>query len=49
MMHAIKTSSDALIYIQHFLKIGSAIQMLMGGHIQTHTQRPDLISLLLAF
>jgi hypothetical protein len=37
------------IYIPSFLKIGSAIQKLMGGDSQSHRQQGDLISLLLFF
>jgi hypothetical protein len=39
-----------MIYIPSFIKIGSAVQKLMGRiHKQTHRQEGDLISLLLFF
>jgi hypothetical protein len=36
MKHAVKTGSVAMIYIPSFIKIGSAIQTLIGG-IRRHT------------
>jgi hypothetical protein len=47
MMYAIEMGSDAMIYIQSFIKIGSTIQKLLWGN--THRQQGDLISLLLFF
>jgi hypothetical protein len=43
--------SGAVIYVPSFIKIGSGVQMLMGGGIHTHThgQQRDLISLLYFF
>jgi hypothetical protein len=39
--------SCAVIYVPSFIKIGSGIQKLIGGHTDTHTrQQRDLISLL---
>jgi hypothetical protein len=38
--------SGAMIYVPSFIKIGSAIQKLMGGgglHRHTHRQQHDLI------
>jgi isopenicillin N synthase-like dioxygenase len=38
-----------MIYIPSFIKIGSAIQKLIRGDIQTHRKHGDCISLLLLF
>jgi hypothetical protein len=45
MKYAVEMGSGAMIYIPNFIKIGSAIQKLMGGR----TQHGDLINLLLFF
>jgi hypothetical protein len=48
-------SSGAVIYVASFIKIGSGIQKLVGGHGHTHThththgQQGDLINLLYLF
>jgi hypothetical protein len=47
--YVVEIGSSAMIYIQSFLKIGSAIQMLVGGVTQTHRQDGDRISLLIFF
>jgi hypothetical protein len=45
--YAVEMDSGAMIYIPNFIKIGSGIQMLMGG-IHRHTrQQGDLINLIL--
>jgi hypothetical protein len=46
--------SDAVIYIPSLIKIGSGVQMLIGGgdtqtHTHTHGEQRDLISLLYIF
>jgi hypothetical protein len=43
--------SGAVIYVPSFIKIGSGVQKLIGGHTDTYTyeQRRDLISLLYFF
>jgi hypothetical protein len=47
MKYAIEMGPSAMIYIPSFVKIGSGIQKLIGGDMQKHRQRGDLISLLL--
>jgi hypothetical protein len=47
--YAVEMDSGAKIYIQNFVKIGSAIQKFIGGDTQTHRQHGDRISLLLFF
>jgi hypothetical protein len=51
MKYAVEVSSDAVIYVPSFIKIGSAIQKLMGAglYILTRRQKGDLRSLLLFF
>jgi hypothetical protein len=50
MKYAVEMGSDAMMYIQSFIKIGSGIQKLIGGiHRHTHRQQHDLISLLYFF
>jgi hypothetical protein len=52
MKYAIQMGPDAMIYIQSFINIGSGIQKLIVGDIQSHkTHRwyGDCISLLLCF
>jgi hypothetical protein len=48
--HAVEMGSGATIQVPSFIKIGSAIQKLMGGHTNTHThthtQEGDLIHLI---
>jgi hypothetical protein len=44
--YAVQMGSGAIIFISIYIKIGSAIQKLIGG-IQKHIQQGDLISLLL--
>jgi hypothetical protein len=46
--HAVEMGSGAMIYsyIPSFIKIGSGIQKLIGGHSQTHRQPGDRKSLL---
>jgi hypothetical protein len=39
MNYAIEMDSVAIIYIPHFIKIGSGIQKLMGGYTGTKTAR----------
>jgi hypothetical protein len=34
--------SGAVIYVPSFLKIGSGIQKLIGGHTDSHRQQRDL-------
>jgi hypothetical protein len=46
MKYAAQMGSDAMIYILHFITIGSAIQKLMG---RKHRQHKDQISLLSFF
>jgi hypothetical protein len=46
MKHAVEMGSGAMIHIPSFIKIGSAIQKLIGG---IQRQHGDLISLLLFF
>jgi hypothetical protein len=43
--YAIEMGSGAMIYLPRFIKIGSAIQKLIGGCKQTHRQHGDRISL----
>jgi hypothetical protein len=45
MMYAIEMGSGAMVYTPSFIKIGSGIQMVIGGG----QQHDDLISLLLFF
>jgi hypothetical protein len=40
MMYAVEMGSRAMIYIASFVKIGSGIQKLMGGFIDTQTAPP---------
>jgi hypothetical protein len=47
MKYAVETGPGATIYIPGFIKIGSGIQKLIRGDLQTHRQQGDLISLLL--
>jgi hypothetical protein len=51
MKYAAEIGSDAMMYISSFTEIGSGIQKLKGGGMdsQTHRQHGDLISLLLFF
>jgi hypothetical protein len=50
MNYAFEMGAGAMIYRASFIKIGSAIQNLIGEiHIQTHRQQGDLISLFLFF
>jgi hypothetical protein len=51
MKHAVETCSGAMAYIPSFIKIGVAIQKLIGGdiHVQTHRQNGDIMGLLLVF
>jgi hypothetical protein len=44
MKYAVEMGSGAMIYIPSFIKIGSAIQKLIGGY--TYRQHGDRISLL---
>jgi hypothetical protein len=37
MKYAVEIGSDAIIYIPSFIKIGSAIQKLIGGYTDTQT------------
>jgi hypothetical protein len=50
MKYAVEVGSVAMIYIYHFIKIGSGIQNLMGSfshtQIHRHRQQGDLISLI---
>jgi hypothetical protein len=47
MKHAVEIGSDAMVYIQRFVKIDSGIQKLMGeGNAKTQRQDGDRISLL---
>jgi hypothetical protein len=39
MMYATEMGSGSMIYIPSFIKIGSAIQKLIGGDTQTQTAR----------
>jgi hypothetical protein len=38
MEYAVEMGSGAMIYMQSFIKIGSAIQNLIGRDTQTHTE-----------
>jgi hypothetical protein len=38
MNYAVKMGSGGLIHIPSFIKIGSAVQKLMGGGIHIHTE-----------
>jgi hypothetical protein len=50
MKYAAEMGAGAMIYILSFIKIGPAIQKLIGRGIkQTDTQHGDLISLILFF
>jgi hypothetical protein len=42
MKYAVEISSDAMIYIPSFMKIGSGIQELIGGYTDTQTDGRDL-------
>jgi Uri superfamily endonuclease len=45
MKYAVEMSSGAMIYIPNFIKIGSAIQKVMGRvqrHRHTHTQNMEI-------
>jgi hypothetical protein len=44
MKYAVEMGSGAMIYIPCFIKMGSAVQKLIGGY--TDTQHGDRISLL---
>jgi hypothetical protein len=46
MNYAVGMGSGAIIYIHSFIKMGSAIQKLIGGDAQTHRQHGNLTSLL---
>jgi hypothetical protein len=46
MKYVVEMGSVVMIYIPSFIKIGSVIQKLMGGDIQTHIQHTDRIRLL---
>jgi hypothetical protein len=37
MKDAVEMGSDAMIYVPSFIKTGSAIQKLIGGHTDTQT------------
>jgi hypothetical protein len=39
MKHAVEMGSDAMIYTPSFVKTGSGIQKLTGGHTYTQTAR----------
>jgi hypothetical protein len=47
MNYAVETGSGAKIYIPSLIKIGAAIQKLIGGDTHTDTQQGDPISLVL--
>jgi hypothetical protein len=47
MKHVVEMGSVAMICIPSFIKIGSAIQKLIWGDIQTHREDGDRLSLLL--
>jgi hypothetical protein len=49
MKYAVEMGSDVMIYIQNFIKIGSAIQKLIVRAIHSHSQQGDLVSVLLFF
>jgi hypothetical protein len=50
MKYTVEMGSGAMIYMPSFIKIGSAIQKLIGGgNIQTQRQHGDHISLILFF
>jgi hypothetical protein len=52
MKNVVEMGSGAMIYIPSFIKIGSAIQKLIGGiqtHIGTNKQHGDPTSLFLFF
>jgi hypothetical protein len=49
MKYGVETGSGAMVYIPSFIKIGSAIQKLIGGNTQTHRQHDSRINLLLLF
>jgi hypothetical protein len=42
MKHAVEMGSGAMIYIPSFIKTGSAIQKLMVGGIQRHTDSMEI-------
>jgi hypothetical protein len=46
MKYPVEIGSDAMIYIQSFIQIGSGIQKLKGEQSKTHRQHGDRISLL---
>jgi hypothetical protein len=49
MKYAVEMGSGAMIYIPSFIKVGSAIQMLIRRDSQTHRQHGERISLLSPF
>jgi hypothetical protein len=49
MKYAAEMGSRAMIYIPSFIKVGSAIQMLIQGDSQTHRQNGERINLLSLF
>jgi hypothetical protein len=49
MKYAVEMGSGAMIYTPSFIKIGSAIEKLMGRDTQAHRQHEDRISLLSFF
>jgi hypothetical protein len=49
MKYAVEMGSDATIYISSFIKIGSALQKLIGWNTQTYRQHGNSISLLSFF
>jgi hypothetical protein len=45
MNYAVEMSSDTMMYIPSFIKIGSGIEKLFWGiHMQAHRQQGDLIT-----
>jgi hypothetical protein len=46
MKYLVEMGSGAMLYIPSFIKIGSDIQKVMEGDIETHRQHGDHISLL---
>jgi hypothetical protein len=47
--YAFEISTDAMIYVSGFIKIGSGIQKLIRRDIQTHRQQGNLINLVSFF
>jgi hypothetical protein len=45
MKQAGEMSSDAMMHVPRFMKIGSGIPKLIGGYSQTHRQHGDRVSL----